>query len=112
MFGRSRLRSIAGGDTEYQTLVSATTTNVPDSSNVFLISGTATITTLNAATSTRGRIVFFISTGTVVFQNTAGTSTAGKMDLGTGDITLSDTDVLCLYLRSNGAWVRLFSTDN
>lgn len=112
MFGRSRLRSIAGGDTEYQTLVSATTTDVPDSSNVFLISGSATITSLTAATSTRGRIVYFISTGTVVFTNTNGASTAGTMDLGGANITLSDTDVLCLYLRSNGAWVRLFSTDN
>lgn len=104
----SRLKSLAGGsgrtDTD-KTITVAATTWVPDEGNFFLLSGTATITSLNAATATRDRRVVFVgSSGTQTFTNTNGTTTAGQMDLGGASIALGPDDVLELVLRQNGVW--------
>jgi len=110
----SRLRSIAGGDKFRNTVASGTTTYVPDDTNVVLLTGTATVTSLVASKSTRCRLVWFVQndSGTTTFTNTDDTTTADKMDLGGSNRALAQTDTMALYLRADGSWVRMFSTDN
>lgn len=104
-----RLKSLAGGkglsDTQ-KTVASATSTAINDGENFLLISGSATITSLVAAQSTRDREVTFIgaASASVTFTNTTGTTTANQMDLGGTNITLAAGDLLQLILRANGVW--------
>ncbi len=104
-----RLKALAGGSKitdANKTIASATTTNVPSDTNFFLISGTATITSLVGAPHTRDREITFIgaASAAVVFTNTTGTTTANQMDLGGQNITVSAKDILKLILRKNGVW--------
>lgn len=110
----SRLKSMAGGDTLGFTVAAATATTMPDSSNVIYLTGTATITSLNASNSTRNRICWFYQSdaGTTTFTNTNNTTTAGQMDLGGTNIAVGPTDVLVMLLRTDGSWVRLYNSDN
>lgn len=68
----SRLKSIAGGDRTNYTLAAATTVVVPDDSNLFYLTGTATVTALNAGGSTRNRVVTFVQSdsGATTLTNT------------------------------------------
>ncbi len=106
------MKTYAGGDIisdTSRTLAFATTLQVPDNTNLFYLTGTATCTALNANGATRNRLVTFACTsGSQTFTNTTGTSTAGKMDLGGSNVTLNAGDILNLFLKSNGVWV-LFS---
>lgn len=109
MFGAwARAKHWFGGGSKPPTVASAATVYVPDHAGGVLFTGAETITTLNAAVSTRGsRLVYFYSTnGSVVLTNTDDTTTAGKMDLGGSNITLGATDMVVLYLRSDGVWIR------
>lgn len=110
----SRLKSIAGGDRDFYTLAVATTTNVPSSSNLFALTGTATVTSLLASANTRNRIVTFYQSdsGATTLTNTNGTSTAGQMDLGGSDIVLGQDDSVDLLLRPDGSWLRISSVSN
>lgn len=110
----SRLKSIAGGDRTNYTLAAATTVVVPDDSNLFYLTGTATVTALNAGGSTRNRVVTFVQSdsGATTLTNTNDTTTAGQMDLGGANIVLGQTDSVDLLLRADGSWLRLSSVNN
>lgn len=114
MWGRSRIRSIIGGDFERNTVAAATTLGVPDDTNLIYLTGTATVTSLTASKSTRNRIVYFIQndSGATTFTNTDGATVEGTMDLGGSNVTLGQDDVLCLILRSNGTWLAMFTKNN
>lgn len=104
----SRVKSLAGGtgysDTK-KTLTSGTTIYVPDSDNFFLLSGTATCTSLSAAANLRDREVTFMgSSGVTTFSGTTGSSTVGAMDFGGNNYAVSTNDVLVLIQRKNGVW--------
>lgn len=62
----------------------------------------------------RGRMLWFYNSGSqnIIFTNTDSTTTAGYTDLGGSNITLGPTDVLCVYVRNDGAAIRVFNTDN
>lgn len=110
----SRLKSVMGGDRVDYTLAAGTTIVVPDSSNLFYLTGTATVTALQAGAHTRNRLVTFIQSdsGTTTLTNTNGTSTANEMDLGGSNVALGQADVIELLLRSDGSWVRVSSQNN
>lgn len=112
----ARIKDLFGsnGSSGAVTVAAATTVYVPDWMGWVPMTGTATITTLNADISGRRRLVYFYQSdsGATTFTNTDGTTTAGKMDLGGSNVVLGQTDVLCLRLHSDGSWVRVFSTDN
>jgi len=83
--------------------------------------GSITIGASNAvfssSVSSRNRLIFLYnpystSGQSVVITNTDNTTTSGYCDLGGSNITLGLTDVLCLYIRSDGSAVRVFNTDN
>lgn len=102
----ARAKSILGGDRTVYTLTSGATLAVPDSSNYIELTGTATVTALNAAAHTRNRMVVFYSTsGTTTFTNTDGTTTAGQLDLNGANVNLAKGDILVLWLRTDGVWV-------
>lgn len=112
----SRIKDLFGapGQRSGTTVAAATSVYVPDDMAWVPLTGSATITELLADVSSRRRIVFFIQSdsGSTVFTNTDGATTAGTMDLGGSDITLGQTDVLCLRLHIDGTWVRVFNTNN
>lgn len=111
----SRVKSLFGaGPATPLTVAAATTLSVPDGLAWVNLTGTASVTSLTASLSARNRVVIFYQSdaGATTFTNTNGASTAGTMDLGGSDVVLAATDVLCLFLRSNGSWVRVWSTDN
>lgn len=102
-----RLRSTAGGDTSNPTITSAATVFIPDDTNIVVLSGTASVTSLQASPAARNRMVWFYSTsGTSTLTNTNDAATAGQMDLGGSNIALGATDMISLWLRPNGTWVR------
>ena len=115
----TRLKSLVGGNSVIynKTVAAAATLNVPDDLTWVPLTGTATVTALVASPYTRGRLCFFYQsdTGATTFTNSTATTTANQMDLGALDpsnIVLSGTDVLCLYCRPDGSWVRVFHTNN
>lgn len=108
-----RVKSIVGGDSMIagKTIAAGTTINVPSDLNWVNLTGTATVTSLTAAPQTRGRMVWFYQSdsGTTTLTNSPGTTTAGQMDLGGPDpdnLILGPSDVVALYLRPNGTWIR------
>lgn len=107
------MKSKSGG-IAIPTVASAATVLLSESNDVFLISGTTAITSLDATRIRPGRHVTFIGTdGTGnVFTNTNATTTAGQMDLGGSDITLTLDDVLVLVQLGNGAWRRVSHSNN
>lgn len=111
-----RAKDIFGGGTPARTVAAAATLNVPDNAGYVYLTGTDTVTSLVATPSSRGRMVIFQQAtgdaGTTTFTNTDNTTTANLMDLGGSNRALAATDVLALYLRQDGSWVRLYNTDN
>lgn len=79
-------------------------------------SASVTIATVNAAHRIRpGRILTMIGaagTSTIKFTNEDGATSKGGLDLGGSDFDMSATDVLSLRQGSDGAWRRLFQTNN
>lgn len=115
----ARLKGIVGGNSIIyaKTIAAAATLNVPDDLSVIPLTGTATVTSLVAGSYTRGRMVWFYQydTGATTFTNSPGTTTAGQMDLGAldpGNTVLGASDWLCLYLKPDGTWLRVFGTNN
>lgn len=99
------------------TLASAASWQLPgEVVGSFEITGSATVTslTLPSGIVQGGRIVVFYGgeSAAVVFTNTNDTTTAGQMDLGGANITISDQDVLVLMMKNNGTWIRVFNTNN
>jgi hypothetical protein len=110
----SRLKSIAGGSRTVVTLTSANGMRIPSGSNLFALSGSATVATMHADTATTNREVWFYQTsGTTEFTNSAETTTPGYIEAGTADaISLGASDVVCFILRPNGTWLQRVLTDN
>lgn len=114
----SRVKSVHGDpDLAGKTLAAATTLAVPDNLSVVPLTGTATVTSLTAGNYTRGRMVWFYQSdsGTTTFTNSPGTTTVGQMDLGAldaGNSVVGPTDWLCLYLRTDGTWIRVMPVTN
>jgi len=78
---------------------------VPEDTNRVELTGTDTVTSLQAASFTRGREVTFRQTsGTTTFTNTAGTTTEHLMDLGGSNLALAAGDEVTFYLRPDGVW--------
>lgn len=114
-----RVKGIIGGDSTIwsKTFASATTLNVPDDIFWMDLTGTATVSALVAADFTRGRllILYQSDTGVTTLNNSPGTTTTDQMDLGSLDnsnLVLSNTDLVCLRLRPDGSWIRVFNTNN
>ena len=106
----SRIKNWLGGKaaTTITYTTSQTSLPVPDDAGGLVLSGTATIATLTADTSTRGGRLLWLyqAAGTTTLTNNGGSTTANQMDLGGGDATLGATDFIVLYLRIDGVWVR------
>lgn len=102
-----RMKTYAGGDLiadSKRTVAVATTTVVPDFTNIFYLTGTATITSLTASPSTRNRLVTFVSSsGSQTFTNTNSPS-ANQMALGGANITISAGDSITMFLKIDGSW--------
>lgn len=104
----ARVKTMLGSKTPLTTLASATTLNIPDSNNCFLVSGTATITSLVSADFIRNRAVTFIGAAgcTVTFTNT-NTPVVDQMYLHNQNRTILEDDVIELFCKDNGAWLLL-----
>lgn len=95
--------------------VAATLTLPDETVGPFELSGTATITSISLPGDVQpGRCLIFYGAASVAatFTNTNDTTTAGQMDLGGANIVLNQQDVLVLMQKSNGTFIRVFSTDN
>lgn len=124
----ARLKTIAGFSPPVSIAVPTGSNNIilSEQSNRFYVtgvSGSPVVSTINQNSASLGtfeimpgRIVTFEGAATVgtdvVFTNNAASTTAGQMDLGAADVTLSSTDVLKLKQRTDGVWVKQFFTDN
>jgi hypothetical protein len=115
----SRLRGLVGGHggIRDKTLASATTLTIPDDLTWVNLTGTATVTSLLISSFTYGRMVWLYQSdsGTTTLTNSPGTTTAGQMDLGGLDpsnAVLGPTDVIQLYCRSDGTWIRVSPVTN
>lgn len=115
----ARVNHLFGG-TQTPTTLTITGTmasvRIPDVASWIRVSGASTpiVSSLDAPSWSRNKLVIFenAASTSIVFTNNAGTTTAGQMDLGSADITLGQDDILALYCRPNGVWVRAWSTDN
>lgn len=116
----SRVQSILGlEDPRVLTLVaSQTTLRLPKGSNNFEITSpaTETIATIDAlGRISGGRVVIFVAkigSAAVTFTNNNATTTKGQMELGGSNIVLDDNDVLVLWQRPDGTWIRITNTNN
>ena len=106
-----QLAGITYNNAVTHSLASATTTTVPDSSNVFVVTGTATITTLTGTTNAGYRRVLFIggASAGVVFTNTDSPAT-GQMWLGGANRLLREQQTIELVLQPTGEWFIVSST--
>lgn len=101
----ARLKSVAGGRAVATSIAVSATVIIPEDTNRIEFTGTDTITSLQADSSTRGReVTFRQASGATTFTNTEGTTTANQMDLGGSNLTLAAGDQVTLYLRSDGVW--------
>jgi hypothetical protein len=101
----TRAASIAGGYLPDAPLTSATTINVPPTTLIVELTGTATCTSLLADDSARRRLQWFYQeSGETTFTHTASPTTAGQMRLNGGNITLRSDEFLLMYLKSDGTW--------
>lgn len=110
----ARVKSVNGAtDAGIGSIAVATTTYVPDTSAIFALTGSATITTLDAPVYSRGRIVtFYQLSGSTVFTNTEATTTAGQMRVGAGaNLTLAAGDVVTMFLHPDGWWFKISNSD-
>jgi hypothetical protein len=98
-----RLRSVAGGPT-IRSLAGAATLYLPDESNVFLVTGSVTVTALTSG-NWYGRRVTLIggSSAAVTFTNTNSPS-SDQMFLQGANILLNEQDVLVLIRQNDGSW--------
>ena len=114
MYLINRLKSIFGGGTVAPTrMAAAATMFVPDGAAVVELTGTDTVTSLRASAWARNRTVLFRQvSGATTFTNTASATAANQMDLGIANITLSATDSMTLFVRSDGVWERTGNADN
>lgn len=100
-----RAASIAGGYLPEAAQVPATTFNVPNTTLIVELTGTATITSLLANTAARNRFQWFYqASGETTFTHTASPTTEGTMKLNGGNIVLREDEFLHLYLKSDGTW--------
>lgn len=116
---QARVNNLFGGSDAATALTVTGTTaplNVPATASWIRLTGASTpiVSTLTCPSFSRLRLVIFENTAStsIVFTNNAGTTTANQMDLGTGDITLGQDDILALFCRPNGVWIRVFDTNN
>ena len=103
--------SNAGG---LYTIPSASTVSLPDTGDVFLVSGSTKIDLLYANPQTYGRMVMLIgdSGGTAQLDNVNDAALVGQMDLGGSDLNVAAQDVVVLYCKMDGTWVRVSDVDN
>lgn len=92
-------------------LASATTVTLPDHSDFFVVTGTATISTINATTTGKWRRVTFIgaASANVTFSNNNSPS-SGQMYLRGTSRTILEDYVLVLLLNPDGTWTLQSST--
>lgn len=116
---QARVNHLFGGTSTATTMtITGTMANVriPDTASWIRATGASTpvVSSLDAPAWSRNKLVIFenASSTSITFTNNASTTTAGQMDLGAADIALGQDDILALYCRPNGVWVRAFSTDN
>lgn len=96
-----------GGVNSFTAMDSAATLTLPDNSNLIVLSGNATVTSLLVNVLQPWREVTFVSAlSTTVFTNTNDPTVAGTIDLGGSNFSLGVEDVLKLMLRPDGTWVR------
>ena len=100
------MKSMTLGKATIPTITSATTITLDNSSNVFLLSGTATCTSLvcNEAITPGRRVRFLGSSGTTTFTNTDSASTLGQMYLGGANRSIGPSQQLTLEQDNNGIW--------
>lgn len=86
------------------TLVSATTLTIPDTANVFFVSGSTTVTALSLSVNTTGRTIRLIgaANASVTFTNTDAPATNGQMYLRGGNRQLLESTILDLQIISDG----------
>lgn len=116
---QARVNQMFGGSDAPATMsISGTVSDarVPDIASYVRITGASTpiISGLVVPSWSRGRLVIFENVGStsIQFNNTNGAATANQMDLGGANIALAQDDILALFCRPNGTWIRVFSTDN
>lgn len=113
MSALARIKGMAGRGS-IPTVAAATVINIPDDASTVYVSGTTAISTVRTGSPQPGRQVKFIGlTGTRDFQNGSSILLPYLMDLGSGsEVALVESDVLVLIQLNNGAWIRLYNTDN
>lgn len=102
----ARIKSLAGGNGQVPSIASATTVNLPNDSNAFLLTGTTTITSLICDPRSRNRMVtFFGTTSTAATFTNTNSPAANKMYLHGANRTIQDDDVIQLYCKNDGTWI-------
>jgi hypothetical protein len=108
----ARNKSYAGGR-GIPTVASATAIELSPAYNVFYISGTTTIGSINANSPIiPGREVTLIGTSSVTLTSAGASTTKGAIDGGAGNITLIATGIVKLIQRHTGDWLKVLEIDN
>lgn len=111
----ARIKSNVGGrlNSKILDMNGTTTVYVPSDSNLIYFNalGASTVTRLYCPPAERNRLVWFVNANNtgivaVTLTNTNGASTEGTMDLGGSNVGLGPTDVIALFCRDDGTWIR------
>ena len=123
---QARVNNLLGGLSNQITVTCASTGQtiaIPDNASWITLNPTAattfgtgtTIPVFSIPSFARNRLVYFhnpSSSYDVTFVNRNDTTAAGYADLGGSDRVVSRNDILCLYIKSDGAAVMVSFTDN
>lgn len=123
---QARVNNLLGGLSNQITVTCASTGQtiaIPDNAAWITLNPTAattfgtgtTIPVFSVPSFARNRLVYFhnpSSSYDVTFINRNDTTAAGYADLGGSDRVLSQNDILCLYIKADGAAVMVSLTNN
>lgn len=105
----ARLKTMAGGKGNLDTLASVATLRLPDNDSAWYVSGTTSVTSLYVPPFLYNRRVTLIgaSSAQVSFANTDNPSTAGQMYLHGQNRIIREDDLIELFCKNDGTWILL-----
>lgn len=107
-----RLVSFRQNNASTTTVASATSPTIPDTGDIFYISGTTAVTSLTVTATDRDRRILLVgAAGAVVeFSNTNTPSSAGQMYLGGVNRTLREDQTLDLLVKATTRYITIVGT--
>jgi hypothetical protein len=108
----ARLRQTPWATGTIPSVASATALPLPEGGNIFIVTGSTTIATIQAVKQP-GRLVTLIADAGVslTITNNSDPTTEGQIDLGGSNLTFAAQDALTLRQMNNGTWNKVAVVD-